>query len=80
MIAYTTAQELATRISHLETGKKADEPILQKLLALIARDENFHYIFYRSLVKQVLAIAPELMLPAIAKQFYSFRHAGRSLG
>lgn len=76
LFAYTTAQELATRISHLETGKKANEPILNKLLGLVARDENFHYIFYRSLVKAILEIAPELMLPAIANQFYSFAMPG----
>src|ERR1035437_9095076 len=69
LFAYTTAQELATRISHLETGKKADEPILYIILSLVARDENFHYIFYRSVVKAILEIAPELMLPAIANQF-----------
>jgi acyl-[acyl-carrier-protein] desaturase len=76
VFAYATAQELATRISHLETGKKADEPILAKLLALVARDENFHYIFYRSLVKAILEVAPGPMLPAIAKQLYSFAMPG----
>jgi acyl-[acyl-carrier-protein] desaturase len=76
LFAYTTAQELATRISHLETGKQADEPVLYKLLNLISRDENFHYIFYRSLVKEFLEIVPELMLPAIAAQFYGFGMPG----
>jgi acyl-[acyl-carrier-protein] desaturase len=76
LFAYTSAQELSTRISHLETGKQADEPILYKLLSLIARDENFHYIFYRSMVKAILEIAPQLMLPAIAKQLYSFGMPG----
>lgn len=76
VFAYATAQELATRISHLETGKKADEPVLDKLLALIAQDENFHYIFYRSMVKAILEVAPELMLPAISTQLYSFGMPG----
>lgn len=76
VFAYTSAQELATRISHLETGRKADEPILRKILNLVSRDENFHYIFYRSIVKAILDIAPELMLPAIANQFYGFGMPG----
>jgi acyl-[acyl-carrier-protein] desaturase len=76
IFAYTTAQELSTRISHLETGKKAEEPVLLKILGLVSRDENFHYIFYRSVVKAILEIAPELMLPAIAVQLYSFGMPG----
>ncbi len=76
LFAYASAQELATRISHLETGKKADEPILYKLLAQIAQDENFHFIFYRALVKEILDVAPEVMLPAIATQLYSFGMPG----
>ena len=54
VFAYTTAQELGTRISHLETGRKAGEPVLMKILSLVSRDENFHYIFYRSLVKALI--------------------------
>lgn len=76
IFAYTTAQELSTRISHLETGRKAEEPTLQKILSLVSRDENFHYVFYRSVVKAVLEIAPELMLPAISSQLYGFGMPG----
>jgi acyl-[acyl-carrier-protein] desaturase len=79
VFAYTSAQELATRISHLETGRKSEEPVLQKILSLVSRDENFHYIFYRSLVKEILSIAPHLMLPAIANQFYSFAMPGEMI-
>jgi len=79
VFAYTSAQELATRISHLRAGQKADEPIILKILQLISRDENFHYIFYRSVVKEILAIAPELMLPAIVNQFYSFEMPGSNM-
>ncbi len=76
VFAYTTAQELSTRISHLETGRKAGEPMLDKILSLVSRDENFHYIFYRSVVQAILDIAPNLMLPAIANQLYSFGMPG----
>jgi acyl-[acyl-carrier-protein] desaturase len=76
IFAYTSAQELSTRISHLETGRRAGDPVLHKILSLVSRDENFHYIFYRSVVKEILSIAPELMLPAIATQFYGFGMPG----
>jgi acyl-[acyl-carrier-protein] desaturase len=76
LFAYTTAQELSTRISHLETGRKAQDPGLLKVLSLVSRDENFHYIFYRSVVKAILEVAPEMMLEPIANQFYSFAMPG----
>lgn len=76
VLAYTTAQELATRISHLAVGQKSGDPALLRVLSLVARDENFHYVFYRSVVKAVLDEAPELMLPAIMKQLYSFSMPG----
>lgn len=79
IFAYTSAQELATRISHLRTGQRADEPIILKLLTLISRDENFHHIFYRSVVKAVLEFTPELMLPALMKQLYSFEMPGSAM-
>lgn len=79
VFAYTSAQELATRISHLRTGQKADEPIALKLLSLIARDENFHFVFYRGVIQECLKLAPELVLPAIMVQFYSFSMPGTGM-
>jgi len=79
VFAYTSAQELATRISHLRAGQRADEPIALKLLTLIARDENFHYIFYRGVMEEALKLAPELCLRAIANQLYSFEMPGTGM-
>lgn len=76
VLAYTSAQELATRISHLAVGQKSGDPALLRVLSLVSRDENFHYVFYRSVVKAILEAAPELMLPAIMKQLYSFSMPG----
>lgn len=76
LFAYTSAQELATRISHLRTGQKADEPIILKLLQLISRDENFHYVFYRSVINELLDITPDIALSAIMRQLYSFEMPG----
>ena len=57
--AYVSFQELATRVSHRNTGKVTDDPIAEQLLARIAKDENLHMIFYRNLVGAALELAPE---------------------
>jgi len=79
VFAYTSAQELATRISHLKAGQRADEPIILEIMKRISTDENFHYVFYRGVVDAVLKITPELMLPAIVEQFYSFSMPGSGM-
>src|SRR5690606_9641535 len=40
--AYVTFQELATRISHRNTGIACQEPIAERMLQRIAADENLH--------------------------------------
>ena len=49
-------QELATRVSHRNTGKATGYPIAEQLLARIATDENLHMVFYRNLVAAALEI------------------------
>jgi acyl-[acyl-carrier-protein] desaturase len=44
-LAYVSFQELATRISHRNTGAASQEPVCEQLLARIATDENQHMIF-----------------------------------
>src|SRR5919109_4002438 len=46
-LVYVTLQELATRISHRNTGAITGDPIAEKLMARISVDENLHYVFYR---------------------------------
>ena len=49
--AYVSFQELATRVSHRNTGRYTQEPIAEKLLGAVAEDENLHMIFYRNIVQ-----------------------------
>ena len=49
-IAYVSFQELATRVSHRNTGGSAAIRSATQLLARIAADENLHMIFYRNLL------------------------------
>ncbi|MEX2457499.1 MAG: acyl-ACP desaturase [Actinomycetota bacterium] len=75
-IAYTTLQELATRISHRNTGAFTGDPLIEKVTARIAVDENLHYVFYRELGKAALEVDPSAMLMAIGRQVAGFSMPG----
>jgi len=69
---YVSFQELATRVSHRNTGRYCKDPIAERLLARIAMDENLHMIFYRNLVQAALEFAPSQTLRAIADEVTGF--------
>jgi len=69
---YLAFQELATRVSHRNTGRSCGDPVAERLLARIATDENLHMIFYRDLVSAALQIAPGQTLRAIADEVAGF--------
>ena len=75
-LVYTTLQELATRISHRNTGTYTNDPLIEKLTARIAVDENLHYVFYRELAKAALEIDPSAMVMAISRQVAGFAMPG----
>lgn len=79
VLAYVALQELATRIAHRNTGKLADDPVADKLLARVAADENLHMIFYRDLVSDALQVAPSAMVQAIATEVMSFQMPGTGI-
>ncbi len=74
--AYVTFQELATRVSHRNTGRFADEPIAEKLLTRVAKDENLHMIFYRNLIQAALELSPDQTMRAIADEVKDFQMPG----
>ncbi len=78
-LAYVSFQELATRISHRNTGRISGDPQLDRLLGRIATDENLHHIFYRSMVADALAFAPTAMLEAIADEVERFAMPGTGM-
>ena len=75
-LAYVSFQELATRISHRNTGRLSGDPALERLLSRIATDENLHMVFYRDLVAAALEVEPAAMLTAIADELESFAMPG----
>jgi acyl-[acyl-carrier-protein] desaturase len=78
-VVYTTLQELATRIAHRRTGTFTQDPLIEKLTARIATDENLHYVFYRELGKAALEIDPSAMMRAIHRQVTSFEMPGMEI-
>jgi acyl-[acyl-carrier-protein] desaturase len=78
-IVYTTLQELATRISHRNTGTFTRDPLIEKLTARISIDENLHYVFYRELGKAALEVDPSRMVMAMNRQVLGFMMPGLEL-
>lgn len=78
-LIYVTLQELATRISHRNTGAITEDPVAEKLMARIALDENLHYVFYRDVASAALQIAPSETMLAIHRQVLGFSMPGLEL-
>lgn len=78
-LVYVTLQELATRISHRNTGAITLDPAAEKLMARIAVDENLHYVFYRDLTAGALEADPSATVCAMARQVLGFTMPGLEL-
>jgi acyl-[acyl-carrier-protein] desaturase len=78
-LAYVSFQELATRISHRNTGKLTRDPVCDQLLARIALDENLHMLFYRNLLAAALEVAPNQTMRAITEVVKSFEMPGSTI-
>jgi acyl-[acyl-carrier-protein] desaturase len=76
VLAYVSLQELATRISHRNTGRHTHDPHAEKLLTRVATDENLHMIFYRNLITAALDIAPDATTQAITDEILHFTMPG----
>src|ERR1700758_385512 len=75
-VIYVTFQELATRVSHRNTGRACDETIADQLLARVSADENLHMIFYRDVSEAGLEIAPNQAMKAIHRVLRNFKMPG----
>jgi acyl-[acyl-carrier-protein] desaturase len=78
-LVYVSFQELATRISHRNTGKASGCPIADQLLARIAADENLHMVFYRNLVAAAFDTMPDATMQAVAKEVINFQMPGAGM-
>jgi acyl-[acyl-carrier-protein] desaturase len=78
-LAYVSFQELATRVSHRNTGKLTDDPVADALLGRVAADENLHMIFYRNLLGAALEISPNQTMRAITDVVTTFQMPGTDI-
>ena len=78
-VAYVSFQELATRVSHRNTGAATGCPLAEQLLARIATDENLHMVFYRNLVAAALDRQPDATMCAIRDEVVGFQMPGAGM-
>ena len=75
-MAYVSFQELATRISHRNTGRYTNDPGCDRLLARIAADENLHMLFYRNIMDAAFELAPDDAMQAVVAVAEGFQMPG----
>ncbi len=73
---YTAAQELATRVSHRNAGKIADDEIAYNVMARIAADENHHFMFYRGVTQAMIDEDPSMLMEPIYRVLSNFQMPG----
>jgi len=75
-LAYVALQELATRISHFNTGSMLEDPVGRQVMRRVASDENLHFLFYRDALTAVIEIDPSSAVIAMEKQATDFAMPG----
>lgn len=78
-LAYLSMQELATRISHRNTGKLIGDQAGQDIMLRVGNDENLHYLFYRDLASAALEVAPSEMMIGIELAVRNFAMPGTGI-
>ena len=78
-IAYVTFQELATRISHRNTGKIANDEMVEAMMQRISLDENLHMLFYRNTISAALELEPDAAMRAITDVVINFDMPGANM-
>jgi acyl-[acyl-carrier-protein] desaturase len=76
LLAYTSAQELATRVSHRNAGKITEDQTAFELMRQIASDENHHFMFYKGVMAAMLKESPAMALEGIYKTMLNFQMPG----
>ena len=78
-LVYTTLQELATRISHRNTGQLLDDPAGRAVMIRVATDENLHHLFYRDLASEAVSRHPSEMVMAMDRVVRAFAMPGTGI-
>jgi acyl-[acyl-carrier-protein] desaturase len=78
-MAYVAFQELATRISHRNTGRYSNDPLADRIMVRISTDENLHMVFYRDTLDAALELRPSETVIAIADEVMGFQMPGAGM-
>ncbi len=76
---YVALQELATRISHRNTGKLMEDKAGYDVMARVAADENMHYLFYKDVALAALELDPSAVVLAMERQVRCFQMPGAGI-
>ncbi|MDQ6857917.1 MAG: acyl-ACP desaturase [Chloroflexota bacterium] len=78
-LAYTSFQELATRVSHQNTGKYSADPVADRIMSRVAQDENLHMVFYRDALSAAFEVDPSAVVKAITAEVLTFEMPGAGI-
>ncbi len=73
---YLALQELATRISHRNTGRLLGDPVGYEVMKRVGGDENLHQLFYRDLAAAAFEVDPDTMMLALERGVRNFAMPG----
>ena len=76
---YLSLQELATRISHRNTGRQIGDPVGYEVMKRVCADENLHQLFYRDLAAAAVELDPNSMMIAMENQVRHFAMPGTGI-
>ncbi|MBM3828484.1 MAG: acyl-ACP desaturase [Actinobacteria bacterium] len=78
-MCYVAIQELATRISHRNTGTQLNDPAGYNVMMKLSSDENRHHLFYRDLVSKFIELDPSSAIEALKRQVIGFAMPGTGI-
>jgi acyl-[acyl-carrier-protein] desaturase len=76
---YLALQELATRISHRNTGLQMGDPVGYEVMKRVCADENLHQLFYRDLAAAAFEVDPNTMMIALEHEVRRFAMPGTGI-
>ena len=79
LFAYTSAQELATRVSHRNTGKITEDETAFELMRNVATDEHHHFMVYRGVSQAMLELDPTVAREGIYRTLKNFQLPGTGI-
>jgi acyl-[acyl-carrier-protein] desaturase len=81
LLAYTSLQERATQVCHINNSKAAApyDPVLTNILERIGSEEARHFHFYRQGFAEILKRDPNLALESLANVVVNFEMPGNSM-